>query len=51
MSMDELMMLESNCKEWSGDDSDGQTLESEAWINDLINEQIERELNRQYLWY
>ena len=53
MSMEEMMLLEaeSGFAEWNEEVDKAWGVGSEAWMTDLINEQIERDLHRKYAWY
>lgn len=54
MTDEEIMMLmdeRSGFEEWNEEVDEAWGVGTEAWINDLINEKIERELHRQYSWY
>ena len=53
MSAEEMILLdkESGFAEWSGEVDEAWGVGTEAWMNDLINEKIERELHREFAWY
>ena len=53
MSTEEMMLLEkdSGFEEWREEVNEEWGVGTESWINDLINEKIERDLHRQYAWY
>lgn len=52
MSRDELMMMEAEGWEaWNEEVDEAWGVGTETWLNDLVNEKIERDLHRQYSWY
>ncbi len=51
MSMEEMMMEAEGWEVWNEEVDEAWGVGSDSWMNDLINEQIERDLHRQYSWY